>query len=186
MRKILVFDFGSELYIWNGKTVPPNKKKKAVELAAELWAEGYDYSECTVCAVSASSVIGRRAKSDPEKKRTTRPSWCLFAKLTQHTETVLFREKFLDWPKTSGIIRFKETNGKELKDGSIVIKASDVREMVEENTSPVDLILEGSHLGRGTGWYDEEVTNFTSSKMSLFKKSTFCFLNELISHKNII
>ncbi|XP_033229897.1 supervillin-like isoform X2 [Belonocnema kinseyi] len=155
-NKILVFDFGSELYIWNGKTVSPNKKKKAVELAAELWAEGYDYSECTVCAVSASSVIGRREKSDFKKKKTTRPSWCLFAKLTQHTETVLFREKFVDWPKAAGIIRIKEINGKELTDGSIVIEASDVRLMAEENTSPVDLILEGSHLGRGTGWYDEE------------------------------
>ena len=144
-----------------------------MELAAELWADGYDYSECTVCAVGASSVIGRRAKSDLEKKKITRPSWCLFAKLTQHTETVLFREKFLDWPKTSGIIRTKETIGKELADGSIVIEASDVKEMVEENTSPVDLILEGSHLGRGTGWYDDEVKEFFNYQRYVISKINF-------------
>ena len=138
----------------------PNKKKIAVQLAEELWAEGYDYSECTVCAVSASSVIGRRAKTDVKKKKSTRPSWCLFAKLTQHTETVLFREKFIDWPKTTGILRVRESNGKEQTDGSIIIEPSDVKEIVKENVSSVDLILEGSHLGRGTGWYDEEVNNF--------------------------
>ncbi|XP_023234443.1 uncharacterized protein LOC111634006 [Centruroides sculpturatus] len=55
--KVLVFDFGSEMYIWQGKTAPFEKRKVAVVLAKELWEQGYDYSECDINPLNAS--LGR-------------------------------------------------------------------------------------------------------------------------------
>ncbi|KYN32244.1 Supervillin [Trachymyrmex septentrionalis] len=46
-NKILVFDFGTEMYIWSGKGISTDKKKLATQLATEMWNNGYDYSECT-------------------------------------------------------------------------------------------------------------------------------------------
>ncbi|XP_060818498.1 supervillin isoform X1 [Bombus pascuorum] len=156
-NKVLVFDFGSEMYIWSGKGASTDKKKLATHLATEMWQEGYDYSECTVCPISAASMIGRRTMSKIDlKSAKVRPKWCLLAKLTQHVETILFREKFLDWPNVSRIIRIRGTKSKENVDGTVTIEVCNINNLLEENTIPVDLVLEGTHLGRGTGWYDDE------------------------------
>lgn len=157
-NKVLVFDFGSEMYIWSGKGVSIDKKRTATHLATEMWNEGYDYSECAVCPITAASMIGGRTVSRTDLKSVKiRPKWCLLAKLTQHVETILFREKFLDWPNVSGIIRVRSSKNKEEVDGTISIEPCDINNLLEEDTPPVDLILEGCHLGRGTGWYDNEV-----------------------------
>lgn len=39
-NRVLVFDFGCEMYVWSGKTAPLEQKKKALRLARELWNEG--------------------------------------------------------------------------------------------------------------------------------------------------
>ncbi|KOC65676.1 Supervillin [Habropoda laboriosa] len=161
-NKVLVFDFGSEMYIWSGKGASADKKRLATHLATEMWQEGYDYSECTVCPINAASMIGRRTVSKTDLKfAKSRPKWCLLAKLTQHVETILFREKFLDWPNVSGIIRVRGTKNKEQVDGTITIEVCNINNLLEENMTPVDLVLEGSHLGRGTGWYDNELMKQT-------------------------
>nr|XP_050855846.1 supervillin isoform X1 [Vespula vulgaris] len=158
LNKILVFDFGSEMYIWTGKRASNNKKKVATRLATELWKEGYDYTECAICPINAACMIGRRNKLLTDiKNEKTRPSWCLFAKLTQHVETVLFREKFLDWPNVAGIIKMKTIKDKEQIDGTIIVEPCNLNVIIEPNNTPVDLNIKGCHLGRGTGWYDDEL-----------------------------
>jgi supervillin len=103
----MVFDFGSELYVWNGKNAPLERRRVAVSLAQELWNEGCDYSECDMCPLTAASILGRRDVTKVSNKMASRPHWALLAKVTQHMETVLFREKFLDWPDFSRVIRTK-------------------------------------------------------------------------------
>ncbi|KMQ92654.1 supervillin-like isoform x1 protein, partial [Lasius niger] len=158
-NKILVFDFGTEMYIWSGKGVTADKKKLATRLATEMWNEGYDYSECTACPINAARIIGsRKSASSSVKSAKSRPDWCLLAKLTQHVETILFREKFLDWPNVSNVIkaRGRKDNARQI-DGVITIHLDDNNDMCLPNTTPVDFILEGCHLGRGTGCYDNEL-----------------------------
>lgn len=48
MIQVFVFDFGSEMYVWTGKHVPFDRRKKLLKLAIELWDAGYDYSRCDI------------------------------------------------------------------------------------------------------------------------------------------
>lgn len=43
----LLFDFGSELYLWHGKDVSPSDRKLALHLAQQVWSGDYDYSNCS-------------------------------------------------------------------------------------------------------------------------------------------
>ncbi|KAK6630980.1 hypothetical protein RUM44_003152 [Polyplax serrata] len=158
---ILVFDFGSELYVWNGKNVNLTDRKEALKLAREFWDEGYDYSECSLCPITVATYMGSPVGSevpDCTKSGPNRPSWALFAKITQNMETVLFREKFLDWPDYSRVIQKNKKNESTACDGNGItdLKPCDAKEMLENSVPEPDMVLEGSHLGRGVTYYDEE------------------------------
>ncbi|KAF7991845.1 hypothetical protein HCN44_010646 [Aphidius gifuensis] len=163
--KSILFDFGSEMYIWNGKCVSIEKRKLSIILAEQLWMEGFDYTDCTVSPINVASIIGNRqlntSSNNNIKKSNKRPNWCLLVKLTQHMETILFREKFLDWPNTNDIINIRKINNNINTDNidsnnKIIIEKIDVNNLSENTKPDVDLIIEGCHLGRGTGWFDEE------------------------------
>lgn len=159
--QILVFDFGSELYVWNGKNVNLTDRKEALKLAREFWDEGYDYSECSLCPITVATYMGSPVGSevpDCTKSGPNRPSWALFAKITQNMETVLFREKFLDWPDYSRVIQKNKKNESTACDGNGItdLKPCDAKEMLENSVPEPDMVLEGSHLGRGVTYYDEE------------------------------
>ena len=52
VSEVFVFDFGSEMYIWQGRQVSLEKRKSVLRLARQLWEEGYDYSECNINPLS--------------------------------------------------------------------------------------------------------------------------------------
>lgn len=157
--KVLVFDFGTEMYVWSGKLADVEEKKLALKLAKEMWDEGYNYSECTVCPINVASLLGNRPENNLPFKATSRPEWGLFAKITQHAETILFKEKFLDWPDYSRVIKVKpdDKNDKnKTLDASFELKPCNVEEMLQEEHGEPDFVVEGTHLGRGKQYFDEE------------------------------
>lgn len=52
--QVLVFDFGGEVYVWNGKDVSLGDRKVAVKLGKQLYSGSYDYSNCRVNPLDAS------------------------------------------------------------------------------------------------------------------------------------
>lgn len=46
--QVLVFDFGSEVYVWHGKEVTLAQRKVAFQLAKHLWNGTFDYSNCDI------------------------------------------------------------------------------------------------------------------------------------------
>jgi len=154
--KVLVFDFGSELYVYNGKNAPFETRKVGARLAQELWNEGWDYSGCLT-----NPVYGRQK----EMVSSSRPAWTVLGRINSCMETVIFREKFLDWPDKSRVIG-KRAGGDKEKDDIIDVNVApqwawadlqgvDGCELAEREQTEPDLELEGSHLGRGRGYYDE-------------------------------
>ncbi|CAM4895290.1 unnamed protein product [Rotaria socialis] len=156
---VFVFDFGSELYVWNGKLADKTKRNMGLQLAQQLWNDSYDYSEC---------IINPFDPIDDKNDQTSqsgikRPTWCLFGKQNQNVETLLFKGKFHDWPSDFQEIKSINdtvTNVNKLlstqRPPSIVetLKPADVYNMLSTQESPVNIILEQVNLGRGQYWYD--------------------------------
>jgi hypothetical protein len=48
LPQVLVFDFGSEVYVWHGKEVTLAQRKIAFQLAKHLWNGTFDYENCDI------------------------------------------------------------------------------------------------------------------------------------------
>uniref|UniRef100_A0A182Q3I3 HP domain-containing protein n=1 Tax=Anopheles farauti TaxID=69004 RepID=A0A182Q3I3_9DIPT len=162
-HKVLVFDFGSEMYVWSGKNAPSDGKRAALRLAQEMYGGAYSYEECQLNPLNFAELAGDRQRDARRlsKVGNNRPDWCLLARVTQHMETVLFHEKFLDWPDVT--VQFRDDcclTGAAGDAGSphAEIKPLDGNRLYRANEpyQEPNLVLENSNLGRGDFYYDQD------------------------------
>ncbi|CAL1545203.1 unnamed protein product, partial [Lymnaea stagnalis] len=154
-NEVIVFDFGTEFYLWQGKSVTMDQRRLGLKLAKQLFEKGYDYTQSVINPISPLKTEdhgGLPVKADK------RPSWTIFGKVSQNMETILFREKFADWPDSSRIIGCKglDVSGTDSVNKDIQeLKPYDAKLMIPLNTYPVTLKLDGSDLGRGVKWTED-------------------------------
>ncbi|XP_022790762.1 supervillin-like isoform X2 [Stylophora pistillata] len=152
-KEVFIFDFGSELYVWNGQQSLSGQRKSAFALAKQLYGEPFKPYAKNYDPIYPYGEPENCTKLD-NKVSTGRPPWTLFARLHEKAETILFREKFLDWPDPTKIIRMKgHPSMLELAPTPppVELKPCDAKSMLKSPPPLPSQMFEGTNVGRGNG-----------------------------------
>ncbi|XP_029996795.1 supervillin isoform X2 [Sphaeramia orbicularis] len=155
-NEALVFDFGSEVYLWHGQDVSLSRRNVALQLTHQVWVGVYDYSNCRVNPLDPT-----QCNPSIQLRGEGRPRWALFGCISEHKETSLFREKFLDWTTKNRDKEVKATLTDETQSTSITSPSSDplipcdakalVSGQSADGDTSVHSVLSGVDVQRGHG-----------------------------------
>ncbi|ULU10606.1 hypothetical protein L3Y34_014704 [Caenorhabditis briggsae] len=147
-NEVLIFDFGSEIYIWTGKYSKKVSTAYAVEYAKQLMKKPVK---------NGKTLLGDSEFSDDDG----RPEWTLFRKIHQGVLDTLFKAKFSDWPETHEVITTckpkplfsKKTPGIKTYEDVLATNQDEevdnlVRRMLEEPELDPVLIIEDQEIDR--------------------------------------
>jgi supervillin len=200
-KKIFVFDFFTEVYVWIGKRSPVAQRKSAVIKARKIFeSNGSPPSFKNTNATPASpsrkiSIAGgtrasgrfstkqrygtlnssarRKSSRTLERKSSksdlvARPDWSLFTSLGEGSETILFREKFADWPEPGRIIKMKghESSGEVHKPPPMPeLQPVDTKTMLKPRAKFEGLRLDGENIHRGLGNFKVTRSTFACNRV---------------------